>query len=213
MFSDLVAFVLPGPTLGPVTNALSRHGAIIVNDATDPRVNIVVTVSPPSQDLTSLCRRSRVAIVYPAWVTDSVTLGGCIPYSSTSHTIFNPKMFLGIHVTTTQLPPFMRQNIAAAVTFFGGQYSPRLAPNTTLLITNGALSSKFDEARANGVRCEPVAWLQRCVDRGLLCPFTSPHAAEIGLEMLGELLGFSETCQEQPSNSILPLKRTVLGTK
>jgi hypothetical protein len=103
-----------------------------------------------------------------------------MPLTSARYAQFNPHMFAGLVATTSQLPTHVRQNLRAVVEFFGGVYSATLTKHCNLVITSGALSEKVRAAtQVPGMHFESVAWMQRCVDLGMLCPFTNPEMAEI----------------------------------
>lgn len=160
---------------------LEQGGATVLSSPHDTSLTIVVapSMSQVPEDMSSFrCR--RIPVVVPPWVMESAACGRLMPLTSARYAQFNPKMFAGVVATTSQLPTHVRQNLRAAIEFFGGVYSPTLTKHCTLVITSGSESEKVRvAAQVPGMHFESVAWVQRCLDLGMLCPFTKPDVAEV----------------------------------
>jgi hypothetical protein len=170
---------------------LLQHGAMCVGPQWHPTMNLVVVSSldalPEGDHLFQTIRSAEVPVVSSLWVVHSVKQGRLhavhAPYA-----LYDPRFLRGVVVTTTQLPMVARYNVRDAVQYYGGRYSPALTSDTTLLIHDGVSSKKLAAAIEAGVQVESLEWLQRGLDRGYLLAPSSPHAADLALLLLDELI-------------------------
>ena len=189
MFSGTHAYIYRSSTTDITKSLLQQHGATLALAHTDPDLNLIVAASishsPP--DLPEF-RRRKIAVVFPAFVIDSAECGSLIPLTSSKHTLFNPNMFSGIVATTSQLPQHVRKNVCAALEYFGGKYTAQLTRDCTMIIAHDDdmtfSTEKMRIGRANNIRCESVQWMQRSIDRGLLCCSTGSHATDMMLDVI-----------------------------
>ncbi len=186
MFAGHNAYIYKSSSSEELESLALKHGAVLSSSPLDASLTIVVTSSLahiPAE--MSFFRRRRVPVVLPCWVTESVAAGNPLPLTSSRLAQFNPKMFAGVIATSSQLPRHVKCNVRAAVEFFGGVYKNSLTEDCTLVITDGPFTEKVRAATGRPhVRCESVAWVQRCVDRGILCSSTNLRVSDFGLAAL-----------------------------
>ncbi len=193
MFKGHLVYIYNFPGAEALRLVTQAHGARLAETPGDPALTLAVTCSIAHIPMEMHAFRQRqIPVVSSAWLTESVQLGAPVPLSSARSTLFHPHMFLGIVATSSQLEWHVKCNVRAALEFFGGAYRRDFTEDCNLVISDMAglagstdtyadaadplarcrTPPKLQVARERRVRCESVAWLQRCVDRGVLCAFT-----------------------------------------
>lgn len=142
----------------------------------------------------TFCRVSRTPVVYDVWVQQCVACDSLLPLKGDAAVLaYDPFMFDGVSFTTTQLPRHIKQNVVAAMQFYGATYTPFLGPDTNMLVYLKILNSpamrlpvidacvsladegfvlrrksKLEVAAEAGITTVTPLWVQACLDAGRL---------------------------------------------
>jgi hypothetical protein len=155
-------------------------------------------------------RGQQLPVMRAPWVAASVAAGQRLDVTAANtaaYSAYNPTFLRGVTVCTTQLDAHLRGNVRDAAYFFGGMYDAELTASTTVVVVpTGVVSAKMTAAREHAIPCEPMRWLQGCIDQTRLLPFSRQNANDMAIGMLQDLLAVPAARAPRNDNNTTPAK-------